>query len=160
MRRTLLGALLLFTSTVQAADSSPALGNLTYSGEQKTLEALDREIVSAGLDGPKLAAIEKQLLALLRRTDATFAGRQAAAQRLGRVLGVGAAKTSADAFKPLGTMLLEERDSDLARLALEPVRSEVVDGIFIEALEKTTGRTRLGVVDSIGRRRSVAAVPS
>jgi HEAT repeat protein len=143
-----------------AADATPsALGALTYSGDQAALESLDREINAAANDATKLGAIEKRLLETLRRSEITYAARQAISQRLGTVLGMGPAKTTADAFKPLPAMLLEPRDSDLARLALEPVPGDVVDGVLITALEKTTGRSRLGILDSIARRRITAAVP-
>jgi HEAT repeat protein len=136
------------------------LGALDYSGDQQALESLDRDINAAGSDATKLAPIERQLISLLRRTEATFAARQAAAQRLGRVLALGDGKIPPDALKPLAAMLAGERDSDLARLALEPVPGGVVDGMFADALQKADGRTRLGILDSIARRRSAAAVPT
>jgi HEAT repeat protein len=75
------------------------------------------------------------------------------------VLGLSSTKSSLDAYKPLPAMLTDDRDSDLARLALEPAPGELIDTLFVSALEKTSGRTRLGIVDSIGRRRIAAAVP-
>lgn len=145
---------------VRAAEAPPALAGLNYSGDQSALESLDREIDATGTDAAKLAALETRLLTLLRRTDLTFAARQAICQRLGLVLAQGTAKTKADAFKPLGAMLADDRDSDLARLALEPVSGAVVDGLFVAALGKTSGRTRLALIDSIARRRIAAAVPA
>ena len=157
--RILLCASLLLALPLRAADPAPALAGLTYSGDHAALESLDREIIDAGTDPQKLGAIKQRLLALLRLSDATFAARQAAAHRLGRVLAAGPAKTSADALKPLGAMLSDDRDSDLARLALERVRGDIVDALFVNALAKASGRTRLGVLDSIARRRVAAAVP-
>jgi HEAT repeat protein len=143
-----------------AADSIPPLSTLTYSGDQQILESVDRDLTAAGNDPARLAPLEKSLFAVLRRADATFAARQAAAQRLAFILAASPAKTSADALKPLGQMLGEDRDSDLARLALEPAPGEVVDSLFVQALDKAAGRTRLGLLDSIGRRRAVSAVPA
>ena len=145
---------------VHAADAIPPLSNLTYSGDQQILESVDRDLSAAGNDPAKLAPLEKALFAVLRRAEATFAARQAAAQRLALVLAASPAKTSADAFKPLGQMLSDDRDSDLARLALEPAPGEVVDSLFVQAVDKATGRTRLGLLDSLGRRRAVSAVPA
>ncbi len=155
-----LALVLGFARLAAAAESPPPLSTLTYSGEQQVLETIDRNLFAAGNDATKLAALEKSLLAVMRRAEATFAGRQASAQRLALVFVAGPAKTSADAFKPLGSMLSEERDSDLARLALEPVPGEIVDSLFVQALEKSNGRVRLGVLDSLGRRRAVSAVPT
>ena len=152
---------LLLASSLQAAETTPpALSALTYSGDQQTLESLDRDLSTAGHDAAKLASLEQRLLQLLRRSDATYAARQAASQRLGAVLAIGPAKTTTDDYKPLGTMLADDRDSDLARLALEPAPGDVVDGLLVTALEKTSGRTRLGMLDSLARRRTAAAVPA
>jgi len=152
--------LLALVPVAPAADTPDALAALTYSGDPQALTALDQEIRAAGTDAAKLAAVEQRLLAVLRRSDSTFAARQAATQRLGWILGLGAPKTSADALKPLGAMLTEERDSDLARVALEPASGAAVDALFVSALEKATGRTRLGLIDSVARRRQASAVPA
>ena len=143
---------------LSAADSAlPVLG---FSGSQAALEALDGDLKAAGTDSAKLAALEARLLAVLRNKDATFAARQAAAQRLGLVLAFSAVKPTAATLRPLGTMLADERDSDLARSALEPVTSDVADPLLVTALGKTSGRTRLGLIDTVARRGSVAAVPA
>jgi HEAT repeat protein len=143
---------------LSAADSAlPALG---FSGSQAALETLDGDLKAAGTDPAKLAAIEARLLAVLRNKDATYAARQAAAQRLGLVLAFSAVKPTAATLRPLGTMLADERDSDLARSALEPVTSDVADPLLVTALGKTSGRTRLGLIDTVARRGSAAAVPA
>jgi HEAT repeat protein len=160
MHRTLLFCTSLFASALFAAESRPALSALTYSGDQSALEALDVEINAAKQDTAKLGAIESRLFTLLRRTDLTFAARQALCQRLGLVLAQGPAKPNADGYKPLGTWLTDDRDSDLARLALERVEGPVVDGLFVTALGKANGRARLGLMDAVGRRRIAAAVPA
>ena len=142
---------------LSAADSAlPALG---FSGSQAALETLDGDLKAAGTDPAKLAAIEARLLAVLRNKDATYAARQAAAQRLGLVLAFSPVKPTAATLRPLGTMLADDRDSDLARSALEPVASDVANPLLVTALGKTSGRTRLGLIDTVARRGSVAAVP-
>ena len=142
---------------LSAADSAlPALG---FSGSQAALETLDGDLKAAGTDPAKIAAIEARLLAVLRNKDATYAARQAAAQRLGLVLAFSPVKPTAATLRPLGTMLVDERDSDLARSALEPVASDVADPLLVTALGKTSGRTRLGLIDTVARRGSAAAVP-
>ena len=141
-----------------AADTAAKVATLTYSGEQQTLDALDTELAAAARNPPQLAAIETRLLAALRRTDTTFAGRQAICQRLALVLAQGAPKANADGYKPLNTMLADERESDLARLALDPVPGEVVDGMYLTALGKLTGRARVPLINSLAARRTAAAV--
>ena len=144
----------------RAAEPTAKLAALDYSGSPAAVEAIDRDLYAAGTDVAKFAAIEQRLLAALRAPDTTYAARQAICQRLGWVLGLGQSKLTAAGLKPLGTMLADERDSDLARLALEPAPGAEVDGLFLAALAKTTGRTRLALIDSIARRHLTAAVPA
>ncbi|MFZ9838183.1 MAG: HEAT repeat domain-containing protein [Opitutaceae bacterium] len=141
--------------------SAPALESLTYSGDQSALATLDREWREAGRDARKLAALEDRLVELLRRPESTFAARQAASQRLALVLASG----PTGAFRPvtartLATMLGEERDADLARQILELVPGAAAETSLLAALSKAHGRLRLGLLDSLGRRRDPGAVPA
>ena len=140
--------------------AEPTLSQLDYSGSPQAVEALDRELYAAGTDPVKLAAVEQRLLAGLRASDTTYAARQVLCQRLGWVLGLAPGKLTAAGLKPLPAMLADERDSDLARLALEPAPGAVIDTLFLAALNQTTARTRIALIDSIARRQIVAAVPA
>ncbi len=155
-RFTLLLALVV---TLHAAEPAADLGALTFSGDQSALDALDREIGAAGADAAKLAALESRLLAVLQRKDSSFAARQAVAQRLGSLLAQGSAPAKPATYRVLGNLLADERDSDVARLALEPAAGAAIDTLFLNAVAKTSGRPRLGLIDSLGRRRTPAAVP-
>jgi hypothetical protein len=148
---------LLAHSSVAA---EPTLSQLDYSGSPQAVEALDRELYAAGTDPVKLAVIEQRLLVGLRARDTTYAARQVLCQRLGWVLGLAPEKLTAAGLKPLPAMLADERDSDLARLALEPAPGAVIDSLFLTALNQTTARTRIALMDSIARRQIVAAVPT
>lgn len=159
MIRSFFVSVIALAASAVAADTAPAIASLTYSGEQTAVEALDQRIFAAGRDQAKLGALESELLGLLRRTDLTFTARQTVAQRLGWVLALGGAKAEASAYKPLAAMLLDERESELARLALDPVREDVIDRMLAEAAGKTTGRTRLGILDTLARHRAAAGVP-
>lgn len=150
--------LLLLAVALRAAEPAPDLAGLTYSGDQSALEALDREIGAAGADSVRLAALESRLLAVLQRKDAAFAARQAVAQRLGSVLALGKTPAQPQTYRVLGNLLADERDSDVARLALEPAAGPAIDPLFVTALGKSTGRPRLGLIDSLGRRRAQTAV--
>lgn len=153
MHRLTAATLLLLALATRAAESpGSALAALTYSGDQAALAALDAEIAAAGTDSAKLAALETRLVGVLRRKDTTFAGRQAVCQRLGSLLAVAAPGSGGETLKLLGAMLVDERDSDLARLALEPAPGAAIDALFTGALAKTAGRTRLAILDSIARR--------
>lgn len=155
-----LGLLLASLAPLAAADSAPALAGLTYSGDQASAEALDRDLAAAGTDPVRLARLESQWLGLLRRTDLTFAARQAVAQRLGSVLALSGAGADAAAYRPLGAMLLDEREAELARLALDQAPGDTLDRLLTAALPRSAGRARLGILDTLARRRTAAAVPA
>ena len=154
MIRPFFVSVLALAGTAFAAESAPAIASLTYSGEQTAVEALDQRVNAAGQDKAKLDALESELLGLLRRNDLTFTAKQTVAQRLGWVLAINGAKANASAYKPLAAMLLDERDSELARLVLDPTRDAVFDQMLADAAGKTSGRTRLGILDSLARRRA------
>lgn len=156
-RQSVATTTILLTGAVYAADSAP-LHLLTYSGDQSALTALDAEIAAAGTDTGKLAGVEKRLLDALRRSETTFAARQAICQRLGLVLAQSGGNLNSDAAKKFSAMLGDERDSDIARLALEPVAGDPIDALLVSALGKADAVSRQGIIDSLGRRRAVAAV--
>ena len=145
---------------LHAAERAPALASLTYSGDQSALEALDRELIAAGKDTAKLTTLRGSLLAVLRHRDATFAGRQAAAQRLGLVLAALPPAERAADYRPLSTLLEDPLNCDVARLALDPAPGAVVDQMFTAALEKASGAHRVSLLTSLGSRRVASAVPS
>lgn len=135
------------------------LGSLDFTGSQHALEELDREIAAAGIDRKRTAAIEKRLLGVLRRADATFAARQAVCQRLGILYGLADVNSPASVPDILAAMLAQERYTELARLALEPAPGGAVDRAFLDALQHLSGRARVAVIQSLGNRRARAAVP-
>ena len=158
LRHAFLPFALFSAAALFAANSTtPALIDLTYSGDQSALDAVDRDLTAAGQDPAKLAAIETRLITDLRRASATFAARQAICQRLGLLVGQSSA-VSGNAAKILGALLVDERDCDLARLALEPVPGPAIDALFLSAVGKTSGRPRLALIDSLTRRAPAAAV--
>ncbi len=58
----------------------------------------------------------------------------------------------------LAKMLVDEEMSQMARYALVHIPGEAVDQALLAALDKTEGRNQLGVINTLGRRRCVAAV--
>ena len=161
LRPTFFTAGFVFTLIAHSSFAAePTLSQLDYSGSPQAVEALDRELYAAGTDPVKLAVIEQRLLAGLRARDTTYAARQVLCQRLGWVLGLTPEKLTAAGLKPLPAMLADERDSDLARLALEAAPGAVIDSLFLTALNQTTARTRIALIDSMARRQIVAAVPA
>ena len=135
------------------------LQDLDYSGDQSALAALDRDLNAAGTDLKKLAAMEARLVALLRRTDASIAARQAACQRLGIVFAA-TGVPGAGALELLKAMLVDAGETDIARLTLERTPGAAVDTVLTDAMGKTTGRTRLGILQTLTARAPASAVPA
>ncbi len=160
----LLGAAALIGSPLvraaNAAEPTSDLATLDYSGNQAALAALDTELAAARQDPTKLAALQQRLIAVVRDDESTFAARQAACQRLGLLLPAAPSESLTAALRALRPLLTDDRDVDLARLALESVPGSAVDAVILEALERAGGRARLGLVQMLGRRHSENAVPA
>ena len=95
--------------------------------------------------------IERELLALLKSPTATADCKRVCCRQL-VVVG------SADAVAVLGPMLTDETLSHMARYALARLRGPEATRALFGALDKTTGRIRLGIVGSLGDRRESGAV--
>jgi HEAT repeat protein len=95
-------------------------------------------------------ALEKRLLAFVQ-SDATQAAKEVVCRQMGPI-------ASEAAVPVLAPMLLNAATSDMARYALEPIPGAAADKALREAVVKTTGKTRVGIVNSIGVRRDAGAV--
>ena len=96
------------------------------------------------------AAEEQSLIAILQ-SDQSPHDKDAACARLKRI------GTEA-AIPALAALLTDDHLSHSARYALEPMTSEKAGQALIEALPKTTGANRIGIIDSIGERGGKRAV--
>jgi len=63
-----------------------------------------------------------------------------------------------DAIAPLAALLGDEKLSDMARYALEPIPDPAVDDVLRDALGRLKGRPLAGVITSIGVRHDAKAV--
>ena len=109
------------------------------------------DIVRSGCDSPQLREqIEKYLIDFLR-SQPTMAGRQFICKQLS-IIG------SEESVPVLTEMLIVPETSDMARYALERIPGAVVDGALRKTLPKTAGRVKVGIINSLGRRRDVQAV--
>jgi HEAT repeat protein len=99
---------------------------------------------------PARAAEEDDLIAALR-PDRSPNDKDKACQRLKNI---GTAKS----VPALAALLTDEDLSHSARYALESMQAAEAGAALCDALGKTTGMTRIGIIDSIGQRREVKAV--
>ena len=95
---------------------------------------------------------EAQCIQVLQ-SDASLADKDAACARL-KFIG------TPQSIAALAGLLTDEQLSHSARYALEPMSSPEAGRSLIEALPKTSGLTKAGIITSLGVRREAAAVPA
>lgn len=114
------------------------------------LLAIDAEIRKILGHSDHLANLEEALLGVLR-SDASVAAKRGVCKRLGLI-------ASERSVPTLAAMLTVAETSDMARYALERIPSDAVERVLREALHKTQGRTRVGIINSIGYREDSRSV--
>jgi len=93
----------------------------------------------------KLSEIEKSLIGVLA-SDATYAGKQYVCRELS-IIG------TEQSVPALAKMLTNDEYSDMARYALERIPGSAVDAAMLEALPNAKGKTKVGIINSLGERR-------
>ncbi len=120
-----------------------------YGQTRVTLTELDA-LVCASLQKPELKTqIEKEMLSFLQ-TEATFAGKQFICKELS-IIG------SKQAAPVLGKLLKDEKTADIALYALERISAPEVDKILLDALDKSAGKAKIGIVNTLGQRKTAKA---
>ncbi len=97
-----------------------------------------------------LAIIEKSMLNLLN-SEATFAAKQFICQELS-IIG------TRESVPVLGGMLNNEKEAGIALYALERIPGSEVDKVLREAISESEGMAKIGIINTIGRRRDMGAV--
>jgi hypothetical protein len=146
--------------TARPAAITSQTGEGAFDDDPRPVTAAEQIVNSAGLDAARLAEAQRQLLAILQKPDAPANERQAAAQQLGIVLLTGDPAGHAATLEALGSMLAEPARSDYARLALDRTPGASIDTLYLQALRSSSGRIQLGLIDALGTRGVVAAVPA
>lgn len=95
--------------------------------------------------------IEARFIAFLK-SDAGLAGKDFICRQLN-------AMGSEASVPVLSAMLLKSETAEMARYALEGIPGQAVDEALRAALAKTSGRTRIGIINTLGVRSDAAAVP-
>ncbi|MGH7456829.1 MAG: ThuA domain-containing protein, partial [bacterium] len=93
---------------------------------------------------------EKRLLQILS-SNATLAGKQFICERLSLI-------GSKESVPALTKMLHDSTTSDMARFALERIPDPAVDKALRKTLSQTTGKIRIGIINTIGQRRDAESV--
>jgi len=142
-----------FAPAAQPADWDAALKNIATYQEGRSragLIAVENLVRTAGLTDR--AALEQRLIALLK-SDATIECKRFVCRQLALI-------GSAASVPTLAALLNDAELADMARFALEPIPEPAVDHALIRALGKSTGKHRIGIINSLGARRTVPAASS
>ena len=112
-----------------------------------------RTIVLAAKDDPAARKdVERKLLGFLVM-DGSLVAKDSVCQML-RIIG-------GDASVPiLSKMLAAPNTTDMARYALEKIPGDAAESALLDALGKTNGDVKLGVISSLADRKSAKAVPA
>ena len=121
-----------------------------YGRSRESLSKLT-DIIRLAYGNPQdTKQIEKAFLKFLR-SDATFASKQFICQQLSII-------ATGEAVPTLTAMLTDTKTSDMARYALERIPGDAVDRALREALPKTAGKTKVGIINTLGVRGSRTSV--
>jgi HEAT repeat protein/type 1 glutamine amidotransferase len=125
---------------------------IAYDFGQSRADLIKLEgIVRQSQDSPRLLEqIENHFLKFLR-SDATLAGKQFICRQLS-IIG------TEQSVPTLAEMLTNPDTSDMARYALQRIPVSAVDDALRNALAKTAGKIKVGIINSLGDRRDKAAV--
>jgi len=142
--------------TATAATDMAAFGQLLEKakgydfGKSRTDLTAISDIIRQASGTPEIKEIEKQLDEFLK-SDAKYAGKQFVC----RELSVFGTEASVPALAP---MLTDANMSDMARYALERIPGEAVDTALRDALAKTSGNAKIGIINTLGVRGDKKAV--
>ena len=137
-----------------AAEMEPMLAQIaTYEyGQSRVPLSQFTQFVQDSMASPALLKeIEARLLRFLQ-SNATVAAKTFAYRELG-LIGTGASVPF------LSGMLAQPDTSDMARYALARIPGAGVDEALRKMLEKTSGRVKIGIINSLGQRRDAKSVP-
>ncbi|MHC4618791.1 MAG: family 16 glycoside hydrolase [Planctomycetota bacterium] len=120
-----------------------------YGQSRRPLTELS-DAVRSGSDSPgRVKEIEKRFLEFLR-SDATPAGKQFVCKELSVIATEESVPTLAGMLTEKATSPIEP--ADMARYVLERIPGAAADEALREALDKTSGKVQVGIINSLGAR--------
>jgi len=149
------------SAQTQAASLDEVLSKIVtydYGQSRQPLTQLTDIIRDASDSAKELRRIEKRLLEVLD-SDATLACKQFICRKLS-IIGTEVADPflPGEAVPTLTKMLVDAQTSDMSRYALERIPGSAVDKALRRALDYTSGKVKVGIINSIGERRDKEAV--
>ena len=134
----------------EAASPLPGIKNYKFGDAREPLPAVADWVRDSLGDDAKRTAAAAELAAMLA-TDASYDCKQFVCRQLW--LAAGPAEVAA-----IAPLLRDAKTADMARYALERMADESVDKALAEALGAVDDATKIGIVNSLGERRSPASV--
>jgi len=147
----LLGLALPVTAADDAAldKAFEVLKTYDWGNDRSPLEALDKAVAASHGDAAAQKALEARLVAVLK-SDAPNAAKDVTCRQLSLVGSAGSVGTLAE-------LLGDEKLAHIARYALERMQCPEALAALREALSKTSGRVKVGVINSLGVCRDAEA---
>ena len=146
-------ALLCSIAPAQTANIDDLLARVAkwnYDQNRDDLLAVSTAVVKAHGSVAETRDIEKRFIAFLK-SDASTASKDFICRQLSLM--------GSEASVPvLSGMLSEPKTADIARYALERIPGPAVNQALRAALAKSTDKTRLGIINTLGRRRDAGSV--
>ncbi len=137
---------------VEVEDLLGKIKGYDFGQSRENLTRLSDIIRDSASNSDLRKQIEKRLAAFLG-TDATYAAKQFACRQLALI----GTEGSVAALAP---MLTNDEYSDMARYALEPIPGTAVDEALRKALGEAQGKTKVGIINTLGVRKDTKAVAS
>ena len=122
-----------------------ALKTYDWGHDRSVLQPIDKAVASSHGDAAARNDLESRLAALLN-ADAPRAAKDAICRQISLI-------GTAQSVPPLAALLVDEQLSHMARYALERIPDAQAVQALREALPKTQGRLKVGVINSLGVRR-------
>lgn len=126
-----------------------ALKSYDWGQDRNTLKPIDDAVAASNKDAAAQKALETRLAAVLGG-DASRAAKDFACRKLSLI-------GSAQAVPALAPLLTDAKLSHMARYALERMPCAEAAAAMREAVAKTNGRVKVGVINSLGVRRDAAS---
>lgn len=144
---------LAFSAAAQNLDPAVSrIASYSFGDDREPLTVVEDMVRNALSDPGKSLTMEKQFVALLESKDATFCCRDFICRQLW-IMG------SDESVSVLAGMLTTDKKySDMARYALQQNPSDKASKALRDALKKTDGDIRIGIINSIGLRGDEKAI--
>ncbi len=127
-----------------------SIASYDYGDSRDDLTSLSTLLRETSGDALKLAEYEKAIIAVVGSKKATFAAKQFLCKELS-IMGTELSVPT------LANMLKKSETADIARYALERIPGDAVDAALLQAMKKSKGTVKVGVINTIGERRLESA---